>query len=49
MVRVMGAYRDLLALAMKTWLLSLVLNVLVTVTGRGRIQNGPRLELVQIP
>jgi len=48
-VTVMGARRDLLASAMRTWLLSLALNVLVTVTGVGRIQNGPRLELVQIP
>lgn len=48
-VTAVGAHRDLLASAVRTWLLSLALNVLVTVTGVGRIQNGPRPELVQIP
>lgn len=44
-----GAYGDLLALPMRTWLLSSALNTLVTMAGMGGIQHGPRLELVQIP
>lgn len=44
-----GAYRDLLTLLMRTWLLSSALNTLVTMAGMGGIQHGPRLELVQIP
>lgn len=34
---------------MRTWLISLALNALVTMAGTRGIQNGPKLELVQIP
>lgn len=44
-----GAYGDLLALMMTTWLVSLALNALVKTAGTRAVQNGPRLELVQIP